>query len=214
VTTRELDGIGAAVLREFGAESAPPKVYGFPGALCISVNEEAIHGIPGDRVVREGDLVKLDLVAEKDGFFADAAITVRVGAVPAQAVALANCAESAFARALKVARAGCRVHDIGREVEKETRERGFSVMRELCGHGVGRTIHESPNVPNYYDPAQRTKLTEGLVITIEPILAAGRGKGELQRDGWTIRTADGGLSAHYEHTIVITRGAPVLLTAA
>jgi methionyl aminopeptidase len=214
VTTRELDGIGKRVLDEHGAESAPPKVYRFPGALCISVNDEAIHGIPGDRVVQAGDLVKLDLVAEKDGYFADAAVTVRAGTVSPQAEALARCAESAFRRALRVARAGYRVHDIGREVESEARRGGFSVMRELCGHGVGRTIHEAPTVPNYYDPAQRTRLTEGLVITIEPILAAGRGRGVLQRDGWTIRTADGSLSAHYEHTVVVTRGEPVLLTAA
>jgi methionyl aminopeptidase len=214
VTTKELDGIGARVLAEHGAEPAPPKVYRFPGALCISVNDEAIHGIPGDRVVCAGDLVKLDLVAEKDGFFADAAITVQVGEVTAQAAALAQTAESAFVKAAKVARAGYRVNDIGREVEREAQRRGFSVIRELCGHGVGRTIHEAPTVPNYYEPAHRSRLTEGLVITIEPILAAGNGKGELQRDGWTVRTADRSLSAHYEHTVVITRGEPILLTAA
>ena len=214
ITTAELDAVGARVLAEHGAESAPPKVYRFPGALCISVNDEAIHGIPGDRVIREGDLVKLDLVAEKEGFFADAAVTVPAGAVSVQAEALTQAAESAFGRALHVARAGFRVYDIGREVELDVRRRGFTVMRELCGHGVGRTIHEAPSVPNYFDPAQRARLTEGLVITIEPIIAAGRGKGELQRDGWTIRTADRSLSAHYEHTIVVTRGKPILLTAA
>jgi methionyl aminopeptidase len=213
VTTCELDRIGSRVLGEYGAESAPPKVYGFPGALCISVNDEAIHGIPGGRVIQAGDLVKLDLVAEKDGYFADAAVTVRAGAVSPEAESLARCAESAFRRALRVTRPGHRVHDIGREVESEARRNGFSVMRELCGHGVGRAIHEAPTVPNYYDPAHRTRLTEGLVITIEPILAAGRGRGLLQRDGWTIRTADGSLSAHYEHTVVVTRGAPLLLTA-
>jgi methionyl aminopeptidase len=213
VTTRELDEIGARVLAEHGAESAPPKVYGFPGALCISVNEEAIHGIPGDRIIREGDLVKLDLVAEKDGFFADAAVTVLVGEVSPAAAGLARCAETAFQLAAQVATAGSRVHDIGRAVEQETRRCGFQVMRELCGHGVGRTIHEAPSVPNYHDPRHRTRLTEGLVITIEPIVAAGGGRGELQTDGWTIRTADGSLSAHYEHTVVVTRGAPILLTA-
>ena len=214
VTTEELNEIGARVLADYGAESAPPAVYGFPGSLCISVNDEAIHGVPGDRVIREGDLVKLDLVATKDGYFADAAVTVPVGAVSAEAASLVRCAESAFTRSLHVARTGYRVHDIGREVEAETRRCGFSVMRELCGPGVGRTIHETPTVPNYYDPAHRVRLTEGLVITIEPILSAGRGRGELQRDGWTIRTADRRLSAHYEHTVVITRGAPILLTAA
>ena len=214
ITTRELDAVGARVLAEHGAESAPPKVYGFPGALCISVNDEAIHGIPGGRVVRAGDLVKLDLVAEKDGYYADAAVTVAAGEVNATAGALARCAESAFRLAARAARAGGRVYDIGRAVERETHRCGFHVMRELCGHGVGQTIHEPPSVPNYHDPRFRTRLTEGLVITIEPIIAAGNGKGVLQADRWTIRTEDGSLSAHYEHTVVITRGEPILLTAA
>jgi len=214
ITTGELDAIGARVLAGHGAESAPPKVYGFPGAFCISVNEEAIHGIPGDRVIHSGDMVKLDLVAEKDGYYADAAVTVLVGEAAPQAEALARCAETAFQQALPAARAGNRVYDIGRAVERETRRCGFSVMRELCGHGVGRTIHESPSIPNYHDPRFKTRLTEGLVITIEPIIAAGSGEGILDRDQWTIRTADGSLSAHYEHTVVITRGEPILLTAA
>jgi len=214
ITTGELDAIGARVLAEHGAESAPPKVYGFPGALCISVNDEAIHGIPGRRVVRPGDLVKLDLVAAKDGYYADAAVTVAVGEAGATARALARCAESAFQLAAKAARAGNRVCDIGRAVERETRRCGFQVMRELCGHGVGRTIHETPSVPNYHDPRFRTRLTEGLVITIEPILAAGSGESVLQDDRWTIRTADGSLSAHFEHTVAITAGEPILLTAA
>jgi methionyl aminopeptidase len=214
ITTSELDEIGARVLAEHGAESAPPKVYGFPGALCISVNDEAIHGIPGSRVVCSGDLVKLDLVAEKDGFYADAALTVAVGEVSETAAALKRCAETGFHMAARVARAGNRVSDIGRAVEQETRRCGFQVIRDLCGHGVGRTIHEPPSVPNYPDPRHRTRLTEGLVITIEPIIAAGTGEGVLQRDRWTIRTADQTLSAHYEHTVVITRGQPILLTAA
>lgn len=214
ITTAELNEIGARVLAEHGAEPAPPKVYGFPGALCISVNEEAIHGIPGGRVVRTGDLVKLDLVAEKDGFFADAAVTVMVGDVGDTARELAHCAERAFYEGARSARAGSRVYEIGRAVERETRRSNFSVMRDLCGHGVGRTIHEAPTVPNYHDPRCRTRLTEGLVITIEPIICAGSGEGRLQQDRWTIRTADGSLSAHYEHTVVITKREPILLTAA
>jgi methionyl aminopeptidase len=214
VTTGELDKIGAGVLAQHGAESAPPKVYGFPGALCISVNDEAIHGIPGARAIRTGDLVKLDLVAEKDGFYADAAVTIRVGEVSKTADELAWCAERAFYRALGSARAGNRVYEIGREVERETRRSGFSVIRDLCGHGVGRTIHEPPSIPNYLDPRLRARLTEGLVITIEPIISAGSGQGVLQPDRWTVRTADGSLSAHYEHTVVITKREPILLTAA
>lgn len=214
ITTGELDEIGARALAEHGAESAPPKVYDFPGALCISVNDEAIHGIPGTRVIQPGDLVKLDLVAEKDGYYADAAVTVAAGETSQTAGALVRCAESAFRLAARQARAGNRVYDIGRAVEHETHRCGFRVMRELCGHGVGSTIHEEPSVPNYYNSRFRTRLTEGLVITIEPIIAAGSGKGLLQRDNWTIRTADRSLSAHYEHTVVITKGEPILLTAA
>jgi methionyl aminopeptidase len=214
ITTAELDAIGAQVLAGHGAESAPPKVYNFPGALCISVNDEAIHGIPGPREIREGDLVKLDLVAEKDGFFADAAVTVCAGAVAPEARELARCAESAFWQAAKAAIAGNRVFDIGRAVERETRRCGFNVMRDLCGHGVGRTIHEAPSIPNYHDARFRQRLTEGLVITIEPIIAAGSGQGYQTNDGWTIRTVDKGWSAHYEHSVVITKGSPILLTAA
>jgi methionyl aminopeptidase len=213
VTTRELDEIGARVLADHGAESAPPKVYGFPGALCISVNDEAIHGVPGDRVIRAGDLIKLDLVAEKDGYYADAAVSLTAGEPNALAAALIRCAETAFRLACDVARAGSRVYEIGRAVEAETRRCGFQVIRELCGHGVGKTIHEAPSVPNYCDTRYRARLTQGLVITIEPIVAAGRGRGELQDDCWTIRTADRSWSAHYEHTLVITKGAPILLTA-
>jgi len=214
VTTAELDEIGARVLAKYGAESSPPKVYSFPGAFCISVNDEAIHGIPGERVVRSGDLVKLDLVAEKDGYFADAAVTVCVGEVSATAAALARCAERAFFEAAKVARSGNRINEIGRIVERETRRYGFQVMRAFCGHGVGSAIHESPQVLNYHDPKLKAKLVEGLVITIEPIISAGKGKGVLQPDRWTIRTADGSLAAHYEHTLVITKGQPILVTAA
>jgi methionyl aminopeptidase len=214
ITTGELNKIGAIVLDQHGAESAPPKVYGFPPALCISVNDEAIHGIPGARMIQSGDLVKLDLVAEKDGFYADAAVTIRAGQVSPTADALARCAERAFHRALGSARAGNRVHEIGRAVDRETRRSDFRVIRELCGHGVGRTIHEPPSVPNYHEPRLRSRLTEGLVITIEPIISAGNGRAALQPDRWTIRTTDGSLSAHYEHTVVITKHAPILLTAA
>ncbi len=214
VTTAALDSIGAAVLARHGAESSPPLVYGFPGTACISVNDEAIHGIPGKRTLAEGDLVKLDVTAQKDGFVADAAVTVRVGQVSATADALARCAETAFRQGLKAARAGNRVCEIGRAVEREVRRCGFSVIRELCGHGVGRTIHEEPCVPNHYDPRFRAKLTDGLVITIEPIIAAGGGRAELQPDKWTMRTGDRSLAAHYEHTVVVTRDAPILLTAA
>ena len=213
ITTGELDAIGARVMQENGARSAPAMVYGFPGANCISLNEEAVHGIPGDRRLREGDLLKLDVTVEKDGFMADAAETVAVGTVSQEAKRLMACARRAFEKAMLVARAGFRVSEIGRAVEREVRREGFSVIRELGGHGIGRTIHEEPRVPNFPDPEARQVLTEGLVITVEPIIAAGSGRALLQNDGWTMRTADRRPSAHYEHTIVITKGTPMLLTA-
>ncbi len=212
VTTRELDEVGARVIRENGAVSAPRKVYQFPGDNCISINDEAVHGIPGERVIHPGDLVKLDVTIEKDGYMADAALTVAVDPVRQLQHKLARCAEKAFQRALLVARAGARVHDIGRAVENEVRRSGFSVIRSLSGHGIGRTIHELPD-PNFYEPMARQELTEGLVITIEPIIAAGSGNSYTGEDGWTVKTTDGKPSAHYEHTVVITRGAPIILTA-
>jgi methionyl aminopeptidase len=214
VTTAELAEIGARVLAAHGARSSPPMVYGFPGDLCISVNDEVVHGIPGERVIQPGDLVKLDLTAEKDGFHTDSAVSIEVPPASGKAHELAQCAEKAFRRALDAARAGNRTQDIGRAVEREVRRRGFHVVRELGGHGVGRTIHEEPRVPNYAEPEARHALTAGLVITIEPIIVTGNGDVSLDRDGWTVRTADGSLSAHYEHTVVITKGEPLLLTAA
>jgi len=214
VTTGQLDAIGAQVIEENGARSAPAMVYGFPGSNCISLNDEAVHGIPGDRALREGDLLKLDVTVEKDGFMADAAETVAVGAVSREAARLITCAQRAFGKAMLVARAGYRVSEIGRAVEREVRREGFSVIRELGGHGIGRTIHEEPRIPNYADPQARQVLTEGLVITVEPIIAAGSGRAVLAQDGWTMRTADRRPSAHYEHTIVVTRGTPMVLTAA
>jgi methionyl aminopeptidase len=214
ITTAELCEIGSQVLAAHGARSSPPMVYGFPGDVCISVNDEVVHGIPGVRVLQPGDLVKLDLTAEKDGFHTDSAVSIEVSPVSSEARELAHCAEKAFRQALGAATAGNRTKDIGRAVEREVRRRGFSIIHELGGHGIGRTIHEPPSVPNYADFSAQHKLTEGLVITIEPIIAAGSGEVSLDKDGWTYRTADRSLSAHYEHTVVITRGQPLLLTAA
>ncbi|MGA9982595.1 MAG: type I methionyl aminopeptidase, partial [Acidobacteriaceae bacterium] len=187
------------------------------GVSCISVNDEIVHGIPSNRRLRNGDLLKLDVTISKDGFMADAAETVIVGPPITQSAIgsrLAVCAQRAFAEAMQVARAGHRVRDIGRVVEKEVNAAGFHVIRDLCGHGIGRTIHEKPSVPNWPDPSANDFLTEGLVITVEPIIASRSGKSILARDGWTVRTADRGLAAHYEHTLVITKNEPLLLTAA
>jgi methionyl aminopeptidase len=213
VTTQYLDEVGARVMQENGARSAPSVVYKFPGASCISLNDEAVHGIPSERKIKEGDLVKLDVTVEKDGYMADAAITVPVGRVSKQAEQLMACAERAFHKAMLVARAGFRVFEIGKIVEREVRKSGFAVIRELGGHGIGRTIHELPQVPNYPDPQARQVLNEGLVITVEPIISSGSGRVFTDKDGWTVRTRDHALSAHFEHTLVVTSGAPILLTA-
>jgi methionyl aminopeptidase len=215
VTTRELDEIGAAVFAKHGARSAPQLAYDFPGVNCISVNDEAVHGVPSDRKLLEGDLVKLDVTAELHGYMADAAVTVAVGAVSDEARSLVAAAERALTAAIAVARAGVRLNEIGRAVQSEVQGAGFFVLPQLGGHGIGRTIHEPPSVPNHYVASDETVLTEGLVITIEPIISAttSRAVGPGS-DGWTIATADHGLSAHVEHTIVITHDVPVVLTAA
>ncbi len=213
ITTAHLDEIGATVMRHHGAQSAPALVYRFPGSTCISVNEEAVHGVPGPRKLCEGDLVKLDVTVEKNGFMADGAVTIPVGEVSDRARRIIACAERAFEEAMRVARAGARIVAIGRAVEAEVRRSGFSVLRELGGHGIGLTIHEAPRVPNYPDPTAREILHEGLVITVEPIITAGADRVVVADDGWTVRTADRAISAHYEHTLVITEGDPLLVTA-
>ena len=213
VTTAELDEVASAVLEQNGARSAPAMVYGFPGSVLISVNDEIVHGIPSRRVLRRGDLVSLDVTIEKNGYVADAARSMIVGEGSMQARQLIEAAESALRLALTVARAGVRVNEIGRAVHREVRRRGFSVVRGLCGHGVGRTIHEPPEVPNMYDRLQRDVLTDGLVLTIEPMISAGSSYPMQDGDGWTLRTRDGSLAAHCEHTLVITRGEPMILAA-
>jgi methionyl aminopeptidase len=213
VSTGALDRVAAAVFAANGARSAPALEYGFPGTVLISVNDEIVHGIPGRRRIRDGDIVKLDVTVEKDGYVADAARSVIAGRGGPQARRLVACAESAFAAALDVARAGAKVSEIGRAVEREVRRAGFAVIPGLTGHGVGRSIHEQPVDPNQFDPYQQDVLEEGLVLTIEPMISAGEGRAVQDEDGWTIRTGDGSWSAHYEHTLVITRGRPVILTA-
>jgi len=213
VSTAELDAVAARIFAEHGARSAPAMVYGFPGTVLISVNDEVVHGIPGPRRLAAGDLVKLDVTVEKDGYIADAARSVIVGSGSDVATRLWACARDAFDAALTVARAGRKVNEISRVVESTVRARGLTVVRGLTGHGVGRTIHEPPSVPNQYDPWQRDVLTEGLVLTIEPIISAGSARIRQDRDGWTTRTSDGSWAAHHEHTIVITRDRPIVLTA-
>jgi methionyl aminopeptidase len=214
ITTAELDAIGAAAMKRLGARSAPQLTYHFPGFTCISVNDEIVHGVPGDRKLRSGDVVKIDVTAEQDGYIADAARTVIVDGGSATAVRLRACAVAALAAALRVARAGELVSAIGRTVEAHARRDGFAVVRELCGHGVGRRIHEAPEVPNYENWLSKDTLTEGLVIAIEPMLAARPARPVQGADGWTLSTHNGSLAVHEEHTVVIQRDLPLVLTAA
>src|SRR4051812_37569291 len=212
VTTAELDAQARKVFRAHGARSGPQLDYDFPGTICISVGDEAVHGVPGPRRLRDGELVKLDVTAELDGFYADACRTVPVGRAKPSDARLIGAAETALTRAMGVARAGAPLNAIGATVQAEVEQRGFSVCGELTGHGIGRRIHEEPTVFNIARPGPSPALAEGLVLTIEPIIAAGSGR--LIDDGsWVVRTADGSPSAHAEHTLVITDGAPIVLTA-
>jgi methionyl aminopeptidase len=213
VTTRDLDEVGASFLRGHGAKSAPQVFYDFPGFTCISVNDEVVHGIPGPRRIAPGDLVKLDVTAQLDGFIADAAVTVPVPPVASAGQALCDAARSAFDLAMDVARPGTRVSELGRVIDREVRARGFSVLREVAGHGVGRKIHEPPDVLNYFSPHVRDRLEDGQVMAVEPIIAMKPARVQEGRDGWTLRTSNGALAAHYEHTVLIMPDGPRLLTA-
>lgn len=212
VSTGALDQIARRFLESRGARSAPAAVYGFPGTVLISINDEVVHGVPGQRRINAGDLVSLDVTVELNGYVADAARSLVVPPGGDTAHRLVACARAAFDAALDVATAGTRVNAIGRAVQREVRRQGFAVVKGLAGHGVGRTIHEPPSVPNEWDPTQTDVLTDGLVITIEPMVAAGAGRPVEAADGWTIRTRDRSLAAHYEDTIVITQGRPIVLT--
>jgi methionyl aminopeptidase len=213
VTTAELDAVAGREFARAGARSGPQLDYGFPGVTCISVNDEAVHGIPGRRRLRRGDLVKLDVTAELDGFYADACRTVIVGDARPRAQRLVRTAEQALAAALKVATAGQPLNAIGATVQTTVQARGYALCDGLMGHGIGRRIHEPPDVPNQYDAELSQPLSEGLVITVEPLVAAGAGAVRLARDGWTVRTADSSPVAHAEHTLVVRAGAPLVLTA-
>ena len=214
MTTAELDGIGERFASAGGARSAPRLAYDFPGFNCLSVNEEIVHGVPGPRVLCDGDVVKLDVTLELDGYMADSAVTVVIPPVSAEARLLQRAARIAFNRGMAVARAGTSLREVGRAVESAARREGAVVVRELTGHGIGRRIHEPPSVPNWADPDVRTVLTEGLVIALEPMLTSTPARVVEEADGWTLRTHDRGIAVHHEHTIVIRRGAPLVLTAA
>jgi methionyl aminopeptidase len=213
VTTAELDDLAAERMRAAGARSAPIITYGFPGAICISIGNEIVHGIPGRRRLVAGDVVKLDVSLEVDGFFADTATTVIVEPVASADARLVAATRAALKRGMRAAVAGATLRDVGENVERIAEARGFSVLRELVGHGIGRALHEPPTVYNYAEASATERLREGMVLTVEPMVAGTRkilGTG----DGWTVVTADGSHAAHEEHTIVVTAGEPIVLTAA
>ena len=212
VSTRELDAIGREVLRRHGARSAPQLAYDFPGTTCISVNEELAHGIPGDRRLRDGDLVNIDVSAELNGYWADSGASYPVGTVAPRLRNLLFTTRQALNEAMSEVRAGAPIRHIGRAVERRAKRAGFRVVRDLCGHGVGRHIHEPPNVPNTFDVHNRDVLTEGLVITIEPFLTTSATSIFEAEDGWTLCTPDGSVGAQFEHTLIVTRGEPIVVT--
>jgi methionyl aminopeptidase len=214
VCTAELDEVGRAVLNRRGARSAPQLAYDFPGCTCISVNSALAHGIPSrTTVLREGDLVNIDVSAELDGYWADTGASAPVGAVAPRLRNLLWATRIAQREGMQAARAGARLHAIGSAVERRARRHGFRVVHNLGGHGVGRNIHEQPHVPNVFDRRNNLRLWEGLVLTIEPFLTTGAREVVEDDDGWTLRTPDGSIGAQFEHTFVVTRGEPIVLTA-
>lgn len=213
VTPAQLNAICGEVFAEHGAVSAPHLEYGAPVHAFVSVNADVVHGLPTQRPLEPGDVVKLDVTPNVGGFVADAALTVIVPPAPDIATRLVACTEAAFWAAMRAARAGRPLHAIGRAVEREVKRRGFHVIRELAGHGVGRAIHEAPEVLNFYRSRDAAKLTEGLVLAVEPMVATKAGWVKTRPDGWTLGVQHGSLTAHYEHTVVITKGQPLVLTA-
>lgn len=214
ITTGDLDAIGREILAKHGARSAPQLAYKFPGTTCISVNDEIAHGIPSRRrKLQEGDLVNIDVSAELEGYWADTGASFACGRISARDLELLSVTKLALRDGMREARAGNAVREIGRAVEKRAERSGFSVVRNLCGHGVGRFIHEPPSVPNTKAEGSRLRLWEGLVITIEPFLTTGATTYYEDDDGWTLRTPDGSRGAQYEHTLVITNGEPLVMTS-
>lgn len=212
VTTLALDQMAGQMIADAGALSAPRKVYNFPGNICLSLNDEAVHGIPSQRVIKPGDVVKVDVTVESEGWITDACRTVLVEPVDPKASALARCSETALIKALSLARHGRAIWEIGLAIETVVKKSGFKVLRQLCGHGVGKSIHEAPVVPNFYDRRYSDRLKAGMVITIEPILAMSTEEIVTDPDGWTLRTKDGSLSTHFEHSLLITEREPLILT--
>ncbi|KAA9003958.1 type I methionyl aminopeptidase [Paenibacillus spiritus] len=215
MTTAELDAIGAEFLTRHGAVSAPIKTYDFPGSTCISVNEEVAHGIPGRRVIRAGDLVNIDVSAELNGYYGDAGVSFQLPPVTDRLTRLCQSAEETMMAVIMSLRAGMKVNEIGRRMELEASKRGYQVIRNLCSHGIGKSLHDKPHeILPFYEPRITTVLKEGQVITVEPFLSTGAQYVDQQSDGWTLTVPDNSRVAQFEHTIIVTSGEPIILTSA
>lgn len=215
ITTAELDHIGGKILNQHGAASAPRKEYNFPGNTCISLNRVVAHGIPDSTVLREGDLVNIDVSAELGGYYADTGATAIVQpSVAPLKERLCDCSLRALHKAIAKAKAGGKLNQLGRAVYNEARTDGFTIVRNLTGHGIGRKLHEEPeHVMNYYDARDQRLLGNGLVLAVETFVSTGAEYIEQGSDGWALMVPDNSLVAQYEHTIVVTRGKPIILTA-
>lgn len=212
VTTEELDRLADEFIRSQGAVPTFLNYNGYPKSICISVNDEVVHGIPKNRKLRDGDIVSCDVGATLDGFVGDAARTFLVGNVPDETRKLVEVTRECFFEALRYCRVGYRISDISKAIQAHAESHGYGVVRELIGHGVGRKLHEEPDVPNYYSPHARQRLQAGMTIAIEPMINLGTAAVWQLDDGWTVVTRDGKPSAHYENSVAITDGAPILLT--
>ncbi len=213
MTTRELDEIGRALLEAEGARSAPQVTYNFPGTTCISISPIIAHGIPNEHVLQEGELIHIDVSAELDGYFADTGASLVVSKRERNLERLLDATKAVLAKALRAAKAGNPLNGIGRTVQNEARKRGYNVIYDLTSHGIGRGLHESPQeIVNYYNPADRRILNDGLVLAIEPFLTPGVGRVMDAGDGWSLRTSDRAIAAQFEHTIIVTKNEPLILT--
>ncbi len=214
MTTKELDIIGRKVLTSFGARSAPKYEYKFPGYTCISVNHEAAHGIPGSRILKQGDSVNIDVSAELNGYFADTGATVVLSDQEKLKKLLCECSKNALFKGIGKARAGVRINQIGKAIYNESKSSGFTVIKNLTGHGIGRRLHEEPaHILNYFDVRDNKILTRGLVLAIESFVSTGAEFVIKDKNGWTLKTPDRSLVAQFEHTVVVTDGNPIILTA-
>ena len=212
IKTKELDRIAEEFIQKRGGIPAFKGYRGYPNTLCISVNEEIIHGIPSDRVLEEGDIAGIDLGVLLDGYYGDAAVTLPAGTISSQAKRLMETTEAALYRAIDAAVIGNRVSDIAYTIQSYVEGAGYSVVREFVGHGIGRSLHEDPPVPNFGEPGQGPQLREGMVLAIEPMVNAGGKDLFVRENGWTAVTKDRSLSAHFEHTVAVTRNGPLILT--